>query len=392
MARGPTQVALVRGDSLNPWEGKMWDALPGDFSVTGIASKKNLYPTDTLGFPVLRLPSSSDTRITSVLDRVCLAGLQTMHGLERVLKGMHIAHTAELYFSYTLQAVRAKKQNPALKVVTTVWDNSFGRFEFGYIPPFAHPPRLWRRRMQGRIAEVVEGVDLFLPVSETSAALLSSYGVPQEKITVLSPGLIPLETTVSFSPVLETLRSSGKKLIMMVNRMVKEKGVYDVLFAWQMLAFQGKLKDKHLVMVGSGPEASYILSLLKEWKLEDTVTYIPRLPNAEVRAFYQYAHCFILASVPTFLWQEQFGYVLVEAMMNRCPIIAARSGAIPDVVGDAAILVNPMSPGDIATAILRYDDPLERARVAGRAQVRAGDFTADRFRKNLSAIYQHIIT
>ena len=391
MANTQTQVALIRGDSLNPWEGKMWDVLPDDFFVTGVASTHNLYPTDTLGFPVLRLPTSSDHRLTSVADRLCRAGLQTMRGLEEVLGRMHIAHTAEIYFSYTLQAVRAKKSNPALKVVVTVWDNSFGRFEFGYIPPFAHPPQWWRRRMADRIAEVIHGADLFLPVSEASATLLESYGVSDKKIKILSPGLLPIDHSVSFSSPLETLRKSGKKLIMVVNRMVKEKGIYDVLFAWQMLARQGKIHDKHLVMVGSGPETSYVLSLLKAWQLDGTVTYIPKLPNAEIRAFYAHAHCFILASIPTFLWQEQFGYVLVEAMMNACPIIAARSGAIPDVVGEAAILVNPMSPGEIADAIVRYDDVKERARVVEAAAMRSVLFSADRFRKELSGIYYSLI-
>lgn len=391
MAKTQTHIALVRGDSLNPWEGKMWDALSGDFSVTGVASRKNLYPTDTLGFPVVRLPTSSDHRVFSIVDRLFGAGLQTMHGLEHVLEGVDIAHTAEIYFAYTLQAVRAKKKYPSLKVAVTVWDNSFGRFEFGYFPPFTHPPRWWRRLMTRRIAEVVEGADVFLPVSDASASLLVSYGVQEEKITVLSPGLLPIDGAVSFSSQLEALKKSGKKLIMMVNRMVKEKGIYDILFAWQILARQGKIHDKHLVMVGSGPEVAYVLSLLKEWRLEDTVTYIPKLPNAEIRAFYAHAHCFVLASVPTLLWQEQFGYVLVEAMMNGCPIIAARSGAIPDVVGGAAILVNPMSPGEIAEAIVRYDDEKERSRVVEVARARSTQFAADRFRKELMNIYHSLV-
>lgn len=385
-------VALIRGDSLNPWEGKMWDSLPGNFSVTGIAAKKNLYPIETIGYPIIQLPTSTDTRLTSAIDRYFFSGLQTMIGLEKSLLGFDIAHSAEIYFSYTLQAVRAKKKYPHLKVVASVSDNSFGRFEFHYTPPLAHPPGWWKRKMYKHIAEVVSGIDMLLPISETSASLLRSYEVPEHKMTVLPPGLLPPTPVTSFSPELESLRSSGKKIIMVVNRMVKEKGIYDVLFAWQMLGLQGKLHDKHLVIVGSGPETVYVHQLLKDWNLIHTVTHISQLPNNEVRSFYKYAHCFILASVPSLVWQEQFGYVLVEAMMNGCPIIATRSGSIPGVVGDAAILVNPMSPGDIAEAILSYDNKNIRERVVQAGIARAPMYSAEVFRTKLVQIYHSLIS
>ena len=55
-------------------------------------------------------------------------------------------------------------------------------------------------------------------------------------------------------------------------------------------------------------------------------------------ALYAQASCFVLASLPTMHWEEQFGMVLAEAMAAHVPVLAAASGAIPEVTGGSATL------------------------------------------------------
>ena len=74
-----------------------------------------------------------------------------------------IVHAGEIINYYTYQAVAAKKLNKKLKVVATVWENSFGRFEYNYWPGFKTPPRYWRRQLTEIIKTNSAGVDKFYP-------------------------------------------------------------------------------------------------------------------------------------------------------------------------------------------------------------------------------------
>jgi alpha-1,3-rhamnosyl/mannosyltransferase len=73
---------------------------------------------------------------------------------------------------------------------------------------------------------------------------------------------------------------------------------------------------------------------------------------------------------------EGFGIPIAQAMAAGCPVIASGVSSIPEVVGDAGVLVDPRSPADIAQAIRRISDsPLARAKLIGLGRERAQMFT-----------------
>jgi glycosyltransferase involved in cell wall biosynthesis len=86
---------------------------------------------------------------------------------------------------------------------------------------------------------------------------------------------------------------------------------------------------------------------------------------------------------------EGFGLPVLEAMQCGTPVVAARAGAIPEVTGDAALLVEPTDEAGIAAAIARVvDDPLLHAEFAARGRARVERYTWDACSRGIVAAYR----
>jgi glycosyltransferase involved in cell wall biosynthesis len=115
----------------------------------------------------------------------------------------------------------------------------------------------------------------------------------------------------------------------------------------------GLARDCDLVVVGrddpSEPERDYrpVHRQIEQLGLGDAVRFIGDVTDAELAALYSLA-----AVVPVVSFYEGFGLPALEAMACGAPVVAARAGALPEVTGNAALLVDPYDVGEIA-AMLR---------------------------------------
>jgi glycosyltransferase involved in cell wall biosynthesis len=101
------------------------------------------------------------------------------------------------------------------------------------------------------------------------------------------------------------------------------------------------------------------------------VVYAGAITDAELKALYQQA---LLLAFPSLY--EGFGLPPLEAMSCGCPVVAARAGAVPEVCGNAACLVEPGSAQALAEAIQRLaDDPAERDRLRSAGLAHAAGHT-----------------
>jgi alpha-1,3-rhamnosyl/mannosyltransferase len=128
--------------------------------------------------------------------------------------------------------------------------------------------------------------------------------------------------------------------------------------------------DAVLVLTGApGPAEAGVADAIQELGLAGRVRRRGRVPAAELDALYRGAAALVYPST-----YEGFGLPLAEAMAAGCPVIASDRAALPEVAGDAAILLDPFDVDGWADAMLRLvDDDGLRTRLiaAGRERVRS---------------------
>jgi glycosyltransferase involved in cell wall biosynthesis len=104
-------------------------------------------------------------------------------------------------------------------------------------------------------------------------------------------------------------------------------------------------------------------------------------------AFWRQVH---VAAVPS-VWPESFGLVALEAMACGRPIVGSTVGALPEVVGDAGILVQPDDPAALAKALVELlSDMRKREDLGAKAAVRARMFSPEKRAQGLVALVREV--
>lgn len=130
--------------------------------------------------------------------------------------------------------------------------------------------------------------------------------------------------------------------------------------------------DVQLVLTGGvGAAHEAVLDVIGRLGLDRRVHHLGRVPAAALDALY---HRAAVVGFPS--TYEGFGNPVLEAMAAGAPVVTTTAGALPEVVGDAALLVRPGDPVDLARALTRVlDDPDLAADLAQRGRRRRERFT-----------------
>ncbi|MFT4125024.1 MAG: glycosyltransferase family 4 protein [Gordonia sp. (in: high G+C Gram-positive bacteria)] len=205
-------------------------------------------------------------------------------------------------------------------------------------------------RMQGRVARRIPEL---LTVSRSSEVdIRKAFDIPVGRITTIPLGV----DTAVFRVAAQ--REPGR-LVCVASADAPLKGVSYLLEAVAKLAAE---RDVHLTLVSrldpEGPSAA----LIDQLAIGDRVSVVSGLSDEELAELLASAE---VACVPSLY--EGFSLPAVEAMSCGTPLVATRAGAIPEVVGDAAVLVPPRNSGALAQAIGALLDDAERRAVIGAA-------------------------
>lgn len=168
---------------------------------------------------------------------------------------------------------------------------------------------------------------------------------------------------VQFSPADAMERRAGRTregldgdafVIGFCGRLIEEKGVMDLVQAVQTSRAAHPARHLQLALLGSGPLLADLERMAGE---RPWLRLLAPRPHEEVAGFMRLPDLFVLPSKPSRdagkVWQEQFGHVLIEAMSCGVPCLGSDSGAIPEVIGDDAMIFPAGDAAALATLIGR---------------------------------------
>jgi glycosyltransferase involved in cell wall biosynthesis len=269
------------------------------------------------------------------------------------------------------------------KVVVTIPDLSFMRF-----PQFTEPKNL--SFLRRHVPQSIERAEKVVAISEfTRREIAELFPSAREKTAVT-----PLGVGENFSPRedLDGLRNVRQKYhvpddyVLFVGTLEPRKNLIMLLEAHRI--FRSRYKRGHDIRL--------VVAGMKGWLFQETMSRIREMPqelapivtgyvdDADLPYLYSAAK---MAVVPSFY--EGFGLPCLEAMACGTPLVCSNTSSMPEVVGDAALMVSPGDPEEMAQAMLRLAENEELAEELRRkGRIRAAQFTWRRCAEQTYRVYE----
>ncbi len=245
-------------------------------------------------------------------------------------------------------------------------------------------------RYYGQVDLAARQADHIIAVSEsTKRDTVRLLGVPESKITVIHEAAHPLFTPVTNAETLERTRARHHlppEFILFVSTIEPRKNLPTLLRAFRRLRDNYKSQAALAIAGQRGWLAEQVDQVLDELKLRDAVHFLGGVPNEELVFLYNAAKLFVLPS-----FYEGFGLPPLEAMACGTPVIVSNVSSLPEVVGDAGILVAPEDVEGLTVAMWRAltDDNL-RQEMRSKGLRRAATFSWERAARETLAVYQKV--
>ncbi|MEE8390268.1 MAG: glycosyltransferase family 1 protein [Anaerolineae bacterium] len=224
----------------------------------------------------------------------------------------------------------------------------------------------------------------------TKADVGSMLGVPPEKVTVVhlaaDPAFRPLDKVQAVQVAAQYGLEPG--YLLCVGTLEPRKNLLGLLQAYRLL-LDTEVTIAPLVLVGGkGWLYDEVFERVEELHLTDCVRFLHNVTDTDLPALYNAAS---VLTTPSFY--EGFGLPALEAMACGTPVVVANRSSLPEVVGEAGLLVNPDDVDDIAQALARVlTDKALQAQMRELGLAQAARFTWDRTARETLAVYQQMLS
>jgi glycosyltransferase involved in cell wall biosynthesis len=243
------------------------------------------------------------------------------------------------------------------------------------------------RRYYSQVPRSAQRARAIIAVSAaTKRDVVTMLGVPEDRVHV-----VPLAADVAFRPVRDeaVLRTARDRyglpgrFVLFVGTREPRKNLPALLDACSAVRDGGRAVP--LVLVGE--EGWLADDLERRVRAEPNVLVLGGVPADELVAIYNLA---TVAALPSL--DEGFGLPVVESMACGTPVVCSGEGALPEVAGDAALLVDPHDVGRIAAALTAVmEDASLRDGMRQRGLARSATFGWDRTATETAAVYRSVL-
>jgi glycosyltransferase involved in cell wall biosynthesis len=254
-------------------------------------------------------------------------------------------------------------RRPAQKVVCTFHDL------FVLTGEYSSPE--FRARFAQQARDAARRADLVIAVSSFTARQLSGHlGVEAARIRVVPHGVHPVPPS----------HGHREKIVLFVGVLQKRKNLLRLIEAFEALP-----EEWRLVLAGS-PSGYGAEAILERAHAHPRVQITGYLATGTLEQLYARASIFAFPSL-----DEGFGIPVLEAMAHGLPVVTSNSSALPEVAGDAALLVSPEDSSEIAAALLRLAQNEDlREQLARHGMARAQTYTWTNAVTSTYAVYREL--
>lgn len=251
-----------------------------------------------------------------------------------------------------------KIQQLGLPVVETIHHSIFLDRELAIKSAKSIKDKLGLRRwysflnMQKKVAHRLSHI---ITVSHDSAEhIAQTFAIPKERLRVVYNGI----DTQTFYPSPKTRRLENR-LVTVISGNIAVKGLDYLLEAFAVLRRQHPLE---LFVIGKGAKTPEVQKMVTNLGIEDYVKFAGEVTTEELADHYRLATIVVVPST-----YEGFGLPAAEAMACAAPVVSTSAGALPEVVGDAGVLVPPGDTKALVDSISALLANVEKRRSLGEA-------------------------
>lgn len=258
-------------------------------------------------------------------------------------------------------------------------------------PAFFSPSEVEeRRKLYG---DGIRRAQLICTISDFSRqTIIKHLGVPPEKITTLwlapDPIFHPADSSSNDEARLKKYQLTPHNYLFFPAHTWHHKNHKTALNALRIL------RDRYhcsptLVCTGGAREAQPVIEeLIKSSNLEDHVRFLGYCPRTDIPTLYRGAGCLVFPSI-----FEGFGIPVAEAMACGCPVVCSNTSSLPEIAGDAALLVDPLDADSLASSIHRVLSEKElREDLIARGLQRAKLFSWRTHTRNAISLFHKVHT